>query len=199
MPFLPFSKTKHSTKININLIPDDPFFDTILGKILRWALSVGRYIVIFTELMVILSFVARFSLDRQLTNLNDTIHQKELVIKSYGDLEEKVRLIQAKTDQYQQIEQLTNISDIFPALTQTIPLNIELNELTIKPSKITMSGQAFSQESLNILINNLQLSNNFFNISVGHLEFGDSQKPGFAFLISADTKEETGPANTIKK
>ncbi|MBU0576166.1 PilN domain-containing protein [Patescibacteria group bacterium] len=189
MSFLPFFKNQHHAEININLIPKDPFFETIIGKTLRWALSVGRYIVIFTELMVILSFVSRFTLDRQLTNLNDGIHQKEMVIKSYGDLEEKVRLVQTKTDQYQQIEQQANISDIFPALTKITPKSIELSELTIKPTKIAMSGRALSQQSLNILINNFQLSSNFFNVSIDRIEAGDAQKPGFSFLISAQTKE----------
>lgn len=190
MSLLPFLNDKHATKININLIPRDPFFNTVLGKILRWSLSVGRYIVIFTELMVILSFVARFSLDRQLTNLNDSVHQKQITIESYGDLEEKIRLIQAKTDQYQQIEQQENIIDIFPALTRITPRNIQLDELTIKSNKISMSGQSLSQQSLNMLINNFQISSDFSNIVVDRIEAGDNQNPGFIFLITADTKEQ---------
>jgi len=189
MSLLPFLKDHRATKININLIPQDPFFETILGKTLRWSLSVGRYIVIFTELMVILSFVARFSLDRQLTNLNDSIHQKQITIKSYGDLEEKVRLVQAKSDQYQQIEQQVNITDIFPALTKITPKSIQLDELTIKPTKISMSGKTASQQSLNMLINNFQISSSFFNIVVDKIEAGNNQEPGFTFLITADTKE----------
>jgi hypothetical protein len=189
MSLLPFFDKKQILKININLIPKDPFFETVIGKILRWALSAGRYIVIFTELLVILSFVARFTLDRQLTNLNESIHQKEVTIKSYGDLEENVRLIQAKTDQFEQIEQQTNISEIFPALTKITPRDILLEELTIKPTRLLMSGSSPTQNSLNILINNFQLSPNFFNISVDRIEAGESQKPGFNFLITADTKE----------
>ena len=191
MSLLPFAKNKHRTQININLIPKDPFFETILGKTLRWSLSVGRYIVIFTELMVILSFVARFTLDRQLTNLNESIHQKQVAIGSYGDLEQKVRIVQAKTDQFQQIEQQTNITDIFPELTRITPTSVQLDELTIKPDKITLSGQTLSQESLNTLITNFQLSGKFFNITVDKIEAGDSKNPGFNFLISADTQQAT--------
>ncbi len=191
MSLLPFLNDQHNTKININLVPKDPFFESVLGKTLRWALSVGRYIVIFTELMVILSFVARFTLDRQLTNLNDSIHQKQITIESYGELEKNVRLIQAKSDQYQQIEQQTNLIDIFPTLSQITPDNIQLDELTIKSAKVSMSGTSLSQQSLNLLINNFQLSNDFFNINVDKIEAGDSKDPGFKFLISADTQEPT--------
>lgn len=188
MSFLSLSHDQHNSKIKINLIPKDPFFETILGKTLRWALSVGRYIVVFTELMVILSFVARFTLDRQLTNLNDSIHQKEVTIESYGDLEKNVRLAQAKSDQYQQIEQQANIVDIFPALTEITPANIKLDQLTINTGKISVTGSTTSQQALNTFINNFQLSPNFFNINVSNIEAGNSQEPGFNFSIMADTK-----------
>jgi hypothetical protein len=55
--------------INVNLLPQDPFFETVFGRFLKWALSIGRYIVIFTELIVILSFASRFTLDRMVTDL----------------------------------------------------------------------------------------------------------------------------------
>ena len=189
MSFLPFLNDQHNPQIEINLVPKDPFFNTILGKTLRWALSVGRYIVIFTELMVILSFVARFSLDRQVTDLNDSIRQKEIAIQSYGDLEEKVRLIQAKSDQYQQLEQQTQLINIFPTLTEITPQAIQLDELTIKQSSVSVAGQALSQAALNMFINNFQLSGDFYNISVDKIEAEDSDTTSFNFLIRADTQE----------
>ena len=77
---------KQPAAITINLVPKDPFFATIPGRVLKWALSAGRYIVIFTELVVIISFATRFTLDRQVTDLNDTITSKEAIINSYGAL-----------------------------------------------------------------------------------------------------------------
>lgn len=183
--------------ISINLAPKDPFFQTFLGKTLRWALSVGRYIVIFTELIVIVSFAARFSLDRQVTDLNELIHQREQVINSFGDLEARVRLVQHKISQYQQIEQQMNLSDIFPTLTAITPTGVELNELSIRATGITLSGVARSQESLNLLISNIQLSTSFANVSVDRIEAGDKRNPGFVFRISATTK--TAPAPKTKK
>lgn len=195
MPVLPFLK-KDPFQININLVPEDPFFETVLGKALRWALSVGRYLVIFTELVVILSFVARFTLDRQLTNLNDSIHQKTTVIESYADLEQQVRLIQHKTDQYKQIDQQTNIVEVFPALTQIMPNGIQLNSLTIRPGNIIISGQALSQTALNILINNFQLSTDFHRVSVDKIEASEVRQIGFEFLINAQTNNPNQQPNT---
>lgn len=180
---------KKSATIDINLVPKDPFFQTVLGKTFKWMLSVGRYIVIFTELVVIVSFVTRFTLDRQVTDLNDSINQKKNVIESYGDLEKDFRLAQLKIDNYLQIEQQTNLSDVFPGLSAITPSDIQLDELVIRPTGVSISGIAFNQKALNLLINNIQLSPDFFNVNVDRIEAGDEKTPGFKFRLRADTKE----------
>lgn len=179
---------KKPAAININLAPKDPFFDTAAGKILRWSLTVGRYIVIFTELVVIFSFGTRFTLDRQVTDLNDDISQKESIIKSYGDLEDQVRLAQLKIDQYNQIIQLTNLSDIFPILSRITPPDVKLEQLTVTQDGVTLSGTTLSQNSFNILINNLQLTPEFLAVSVDRIESNSDRNPGIHFQIKATTR-----------
>jgi Tfp pilus assembly protein PilN len=201
---LPFLNQKKTAAIDINLVPKDPFFETALGKILKWALSIGRYIVIFTELLVILSFVARFSLDRQLTDLNDSIQQKQSIIKSYGNLENEVLLIQAKIEEYQQIDQQKNITEIFPLLTKITPKNVRLENLSITPTRITMDGSVLSQDILNILINNFQLTPEFSKVVVGKIEASDDETEGLTFSISAQTGsevelKETKSQSSLKK
>lgn len=179
---------KKTAQININLIPKDPFFSTIIGKVLRWALSAGRYIVIFTELVVIMSFVARFTLDRQVTDLNSSIEQKKQIISAYGTLEEDVRSVQEKIEQYRQTEQETNIVDTFANLTAVVPDGVVLDQLAIRPTSVTISGRTLSQRAFNYLINNLQLSPKFSNITVGEIKSGDEEESGILFKISLDTK-----------
>lgn len=186
----PARAMKHkAANISINLVPQDPFFDTMLGKTLKWAVSVGRYIVMFTELIVIISFATRFSLDRQVTDLNQAIVQKENVILSYGDLEERIREVQTKIDQYQQLEQQKNIVDVFPSLSTITPSDVQLDELIIRPTSVTLAGTTLSQSSLNLLINNIQLSSSFFNVSVDRIETSEDQSGLLEFRISADTEE----------
>lgn len=185
--------------ININLAPRDPFFNTAIGKVLKWALSVGRYIVIFTELIVILSFVARFSLDRQLTDLNDSINQKQIIIQSYGELEDNFRTLQGKLENFKQIEQLTNIVDIFPKLAEVIPSQVRLDELVIKPTRVIFSGTAYSQKPLNFLINNLQISPNFHRITVEKIESESDKSQSLIFSIWADTQEKVQVKKATKK
>lgn len=181
------SSPPKAKQIRINLIPKDPFFSTIIGKILKWALSGGRYVVIFTELVVIVSFIARFTLDRQVTDLNASINQKKQITLSYGDLEDNFRSAQEKISQFKQTEQETNIADTFANLSEVIPEGVKLEELAIKPSSVAISGATLSQKSFNYLINNLQLSPKFSSINVGEIE-SNEEDGGLIFRITADTR-----------
>ncbi|MEX0895889.1 MAG: PilN domain-containing protein [Patescibacteria group bacterium] len=181
--------SKKPATININLVPKDPFFHTPLGRAMQWALSAGRYIVIFTELIVIICFGARFVLDQQLHDLNRQIVQKSETIRGYAELEAQFRIAQSKVENIQQIEQDINITDVFATLTQVTPSDVVLNQLSIRPTSITVTGRSFSQSAFNTYITNLQLSPQFFDIRVSRVESGESQSPGINFSIQAQTKE----------
>jgi Tfp pilus assembly protein PilN len=186
--------SKKKVTFTINLLPKDPFFSTALGKALRWALSVGRYIVIFTELVVIISFASRFSLDRQVTDLNDSLNQKQTIIESYGDLEKDIRTTQMRIEQIQQIEQSDTLLDVFPKLSAITPRDITLTELTIRPAQVDMQGTAYTQNSLNNLINNLQLTPEFTQVSVEKIETNTEKSGGFSFRITMQTKAVAPPS-----
>lgn len=180
--------SKHVTAININLLPRDPFFATPLGQILRWALSAGRYIVIFTELIVIVSFAARFTLDRQLTDINKEIQQKKAVVLSYGELEKRVRDTQAKITKYENLAQNNNLATVFEKLSNVTPKSVSLAQLSITASDVTINGVAPSQSIFNMLITNLQLSPDFSSVTVSKVESGEKGIPGFSFTLTAQTK-----------
>ena len=177
---------KKKVNVSINLVPQDPFFETILGRTLKWALSVGRYIVIFTEMVVIISFATRFTLDRQVTDLNSAIAQKERAIKSYGDLESEFRFVQDQIEDFKQLQQDYNLVQIFPLLNETIPNGVAFDTLTVQTKSITFSGTAFSQDALNVLINNMQLHKNFYDVRISRIESRDEKSSGVLFDISSN-------------
>ena len=178
-----------SAAISINLLPKDPFLETPVGKLLQRA-PIGRYLVIFTELVVIMSFASRFTLDRRITDLNGAILQKQTIIQSYGDLEENVRAIQKKISSYQQVEQQENIVDVFPALTEVMPTDITLIELQMLPNKVTLTGNARSNVSLSLLINNLQFSGKFTDVVVEQIETAKNENAGLDFIIRASLRSQ---------
>lgn len=157
----------------------------MLGKVTTWALSIGRYIVIFTELVVIVSFLSRFTLDRQVTDLNSEILAKAGIIESYGDLEAKVREVQKKIETYNQLKTKRPLSEIFDQLTRITPEDIQFQELNIQENTVQISARANSRSSLERFIENMQASGYFYNIISENISNTDAKTPGFSFEISA--------------
>lgn len=186
MPRVKRKKQKQTPVVlDVNLMPKDPFFETAIGRSLKWSVSVGRYIVIFTQLVVILSFLTRFTLDRQVTDLNVTINQQKMAIESYEDLEKRFLFVQAQITDVKQLQQEANLIEIFPLLNETIPTNVILDSLTIKPEEVTFAGIALSQTAFDILVRNVQLSPYFEDATIGDIESRGEDLPGLIFDMRA--------------
>src|SRR3989344_3965746 len=77
---------------SINLIKNKqiPLFD----KFMNWALTIGRLIVIITEVVAVLAFVYRFSLDEKLVDLHSEIKQQRNIVFALKNDENKYRNLQ---------------------------------------------------------------------------------------------------------
>ena len=96
---MPASKTK-----TINLLIQEGFEHTQLGKILNWLLTAGRTIVVVTELVVITAFLSRFWLDKTLTDLNEQNALKKAQVEASLPFEKDFRAIQSRLSEYKKIE-----------------------------------------------------------------------------------------------
>lgn len=79
-------------RLSINLLRDKE--KPLLDRFVAWALSVGRSIVILTEIVALAAFIYRFSIDRKLSDLNDDIKQKQLIVGQLTSLEDEYRNLQ---------------------------------------------------------------------------------------------------------
>lgn len=199
-----FSKKNKLTidQTRINLAPKDPFYESFMGKITTWALSVGRYLVIFTELVVIISFLTRFSLDRQVTDLNTEIVKQQRIIESYGDLEQNVRDVQKKMQDYNRLKVEKPLKEVFDMLTSITPEDIQFRELDINGQEVSINAHANSRQALDRFILNLQASNYFTNVVSDNISNKDARTPGYDFQISAligepPTEEELSGAAPV--
>ncbi len=143
-------------QLSINLLPQDPFYETPVGRVMAWASTVGRYLVIFTEIVVIFSFASRFKLDRDLTDLNAAILQKSFIVDSYGPLENDVRLVQKKIEFLNQQKTVYSTLDILDMISQNIPQNIAYSLVQVYAQEVQLTGTALTPEALATLVRLLQ-------------------------------------------
>lgn len=182
--------------LTINLLPKDEFERSFLGKFLKWALTVGRYIVIGTELVVISSFLARFSLDRQMTDLNEAIATKKNVLASYVTIETQVRALQTRLNLVKELtgEQL-GIVPLMKTTAQVTPLDVVYTSLVYTPEGVTFQGIAFSEAGLQTLLSTMRAEKAFSGVKVKRITSAGSQGNGIDFEIEVQRAGAQAPPN----
>ncbi|PWU23655.1 hypothetical protein C5B42_02240 [Candidatus Cerribacteria bacterium 'Amazon FNV 2010 28 9'] len=174
----------------VNFIPKDPFYDTPIGKGMVWALRVGRYIVVFTEIIVIMSFASRFKLDRDLTDINSSIVQKTALIQSYGSTETQVRLIQTRSQKISDLLSQNAPLSQLNVLIGEVPTDVKLSRIGYQATEIQIGGVAQSSASFASFLQTLQHTPSFKGVIIDQLETGDKRDPGYVFAIRIELTDQ---------
>ena len=159
--------------ISVNLLTQDEFSSSPLGKVLLWALSVGRYIVVITELIVILSFLSRFKLDRDLTDVNEAIEKQKAIILSYGNLEEEFRFTQGQLEFIHQSTPQHTPQEALSILSKTLPADIKIDDLSINNEGFSFSATALSMQGFTQFIRSLMAEEAIGDVALGSVETQD--------------------------
>ena len=77
--------------ISINLLKQQT---SLVDRFIDWALTIGRLLVILTEIVALSAFIYRFSLDRQLIDLHSKITQEQAIANYLNNNEKKYRNLQ---------------------------------------------------------------------------------------------------------
>ncbi|KKS84435.1 MAG: hypothetical protein UV59_C0019G0010 [Candidatus Gottesmanbacteria bacterium GW2011_GWA1_43_11] len=182
----------------INLLTRKDFDASVVGRILRWSLIYGRYIIVSTEIIVLLAFIYRFSLDRQITDLNEEIEQKSAIVIANQAFEKSFRNLQSRVDQ---IAGLFTDQDIVPQivhhLEQITPAGVYFTTLSFKQDGVTIQATANTSTSLTLFTNNLKTSKYLGDVSITNLQRDVSGTGALKFQITTSLKSLTPENETV--
>jgi len=177
-------------KSQIEFLPQEDWEKTSFGKFLKWLLTVGRYIVIFTELIVILAFLSRFKLDRDLTNLYEQIESKQALIQSYADFEADFRFLQKQLATIQGLrKKQLQTKLLMEEIAVLTPIDVYFSNLIIAGNQASFTANALSEAGLATFINNLRGSPRFSNLEIDSLAFGTSKGVGITFTLKSQINQ----------
>lgn len=172
-------------KKTINLSNKNELEKTPLGKILNWSMNVGRYIIIFTEFLVIIAFLIRFKLDQDLANLNKQIKQKQEIIASLQEVEYKTESLQQRLAFVERVEaENYSSSEILKEIIKITPIDTIFTDLTIKERVVNINGTALSNVGLNTFLNGLTQNKKFSEISLDTVSSEGEKNPILKFSLS---------------
>ncbi len=130
-------------------------------KILTWALSVGRWIVIVTELVVIGAFIWRFSLDMRLTALQEDIETQKNHIRAFASVETEFRAAQQRINSVAEALDLQpDIPTIFSEFNKSFPrtTDLKINRFNWNKNIISITGEAVDETTISLFENTLRSS-----------------------------------------
>ncbi len=173
----------------INLLPQKEFERSSLGRILKWALSSFRIIVIVTELIVMAAFLSRFWLDATNSDLNETISQKKVIITSFAETEKKFRTFQKQIEIFTKTTASTQKSEYLNLITSLTPSGVILNSISNNENSVQIIGYSGSEQNISQFLKNLSSAGKFKDVSLNKIDSGEDNPSVIVFTVGADISE----------
>ncbi|MBI4028999.1 MAG: PilN domain-containing protein [Candidatus Blackburnbacteria bacterium] len=167
----------------INLILKEGFENSTVGKVLTWSLSVGRVIVILTELVVILAFLSRFWLDKTLTDLNESNTSKRKQIEASANFEANFRSIQDRLKNYQKYASKTNDDTLVAKIASLLPSDVTLTKINLSNKDFQISGVSLSEAGLSGFMKGLSGNTPFTGVILSSLNLATEGQQGLVFTV----------------
>ncbi len=162
---------KKKNEFQVNLLPQEEFDESTFGRVIKWLLSTFRYLVISTEMIVMIAFLSRFWLDAKSNDLTDTINQKKSLIASYATFEDTFRQTQAKLKTFKDYTQGNKlVSPLIKDVASKIPSDVSLVEITLDGSKVVLRASTQNEGSASAFVSSLNSSPFLQNMVVDSVE-----------------------------
>lgn len=165
------------SKKEISLLPNEENNNSFLARALRWLTSVGRVVIIISELIVILAFLSRFWLDRKNSDLSEIARQQKAIINSTQEFEKDYISLQQRLayikNFYKSEPKYVNKLNL---LVQSMPPGIFFQSVSLsrdeKSSIISAEAELYSyQEDVIVdFIANLKLNPDINSVQVQKIE-----------------------------
>lgn len=153
-------------------------------KFINWTLSIGRLIVIITEIIAISAFLYRFSLDEKLVSLHDEIEQKQKQLSLLKKDEENFRNLQGRLSLASKFaEEGVKTLKTFQDIIGFTPQEIKFSDLILKKDQTTISITANSISSLTQFVNSLKGYSKTKSVSIDSIE--NKPNVGLSIVVTA--------------
>lgn len=171
----------------INLLPPSEFELSFWGRFLRWAVTAGRYIIIVTELIVILAFLSRFKLDNDIANLSSAIEGKKNVLQANMASENAFRLVQMRATAIGKVitQRPAHVKHL-DELINNLPVDIKFYSVDSLANGMVLSAYTIDEDALGVFLARLNQSGAWKGISLTQLT-ADKTK-GINFTIELVNK-----------
>lgn len=175
-------------KNKINLLPQEGFEASAAGRILKWALTTFRIMVIATELVVMGAFLSRFWLDAKNSDLNEELNTNKVQVLAYSDVESTIRSNQDKLAIAKSLYSQKSFLGIIDKLSKIIPMDVSFNSIAINGNVLTINASSFTEQSIMQFLINLDSDDDLTDVNLSQVSSSADNYYLTIFTIKAKIK-----------
>ena len=168
----------------INLLPQEEFDVSMLGRTLKWAMGTFRIIVIVTEMIVMGAFLSRFWLDAQNSDLSNSIKIKSAQIVAQAAVEKEFKSVQSKLSIVKQIGETTPPSQKIEAITSKVPAGVNLTTVTVLENSALVKGISITELGIAQFVANLKANSSFKSVDLGQITTSEGNLAQITFSVN---------------
>lgn len=154
---------------SINLIKTDK--KETINHVVNWALTIGRALIIFVEVIALSALLYRFILDNQLRDVHTKIKQEQAILESqkknedtYKNLQDRLSIISLVSDKGSESVR------IFKDIVSFAPLGMTFSNISLTETAVRIETNVSSVLPLSYFINSLKTHKDVESISIDKIE-----------------------------
>lgn len=156
----------------------------LLDKLTFFSLNYLRYIIVITQLIVIVVFFYRFQIDQSIIDLKDGVDQKKEIVQIVLPLLNEAVKIDRKTSIIEKtIVKQENFSTMVNYFVASFPETIILTNMEIKNESIKVTGDANNPQHLQAFYLFLKKDNKFKEVMFQNI---NKTETGYNFVLFLD-------------
>jgi hypothetical protein len=170
----------------VNLLPPSEFETSFGGKFLKWAVTGGRYIIIVTELIVILAFISRFKLDEDIRKLHEEIAGKVNVLDAELPGEMEFKRVQKRLEIAGKIFQTRYpLTADWKKVVSKVPTQVKLTSLVFGKTAVSLQANAASEQELGLILSGLSADPTWTGVILSQI----TEQPAEGIKFSVEIKK----------
>lgn len=166
------------SRIKLNLLYPQSETQKLPVRFLTWLINYGRFIVIFVEILVVATFLARFKFDSDLADLKDEIKSNVPYLESLSSDEVLIKQTQSKIGFVKKTYQIApNWTDFSLKFASLVPSGVKLTTFnwqhleTTSSLNFKLSASATTNNDLSAFMASLRDEPSFKNIQLTNITF----------------------------
>ena len=155
-------------RYSINLFP--PKEKSLIDKAIYFAFHYLRYILVFTQLVVIYVFFFRFSVDQQIVDLKDTLNQKQEIVSVVSPLLKQADKVSKKITFVSRIlQRQENVEGSTEYILSRFPEKLTLTKMVLTDTGVDFEGFTDDVEAVRLFYNKLKAEKQFKTIDLNNV------------------------------